>query len=313
MARSTTNLGLTVWDSNADTFDHTALASNWDKIDADYTRTRPTNSAEVRTTVPTTGNFEGRLIYLSAADSGYVAGTLLKYHGSGFTPVNGIEVLGTLPTQNVFAGRIVLLSASSGGFSAWSLVRYDGTSWAVVNNTYEILSSVPVSNNFAGRLVMLSAASGGFNAWDLISFNGSTWVRIGPSPIPPGTEPAYLTVSVDTTTTNLIDPGDTLLTFSAGTFEATKYYLHITIPALSNAASSAAINFRLRESSTNIGNAVVTDTSATAGQRNSFTALIPFTPTAGSHTYNVSWWTSTGTAKINTTGLSPAIFRIFKA
>lgn len=311
--RSTTNLNLTVWDSNNDTFDHTALASNWDKIDADYTRTRPTNQAEVRTTVPTTANFEGRLAYLSAADSGFAAGTLIRYHGSAFYPVNGVEILTALPTLSLFPGRIVLLSSSSGGFAAWSLVRYDGSTWATTATTYELLSAVPVSGNFAGRMVMLTAANGGYNAWDLIRFDGSAWAKIGPAAFPPGTEIVYTAISTDQGTSSTVDPGDTLFTFSSGTFENVKYYLQIELPALSHSVSNATTNFRLRESSSNIGNLFAFDTGA-IGKRSSHNVLLPFTPTAGSHTYFVTWWTSTsGTATISTTGLAPAILRIFKA
>lgn len=312
MSSTTPNLALVKWDSNADTFDHTQLASNWDKIDADYTRTRPTNQAEVRTTVPSSSNFEGRLVFLSAADSGFAAGTLIKYHGSSFQPVNGVEVLGAVPVSSVFTGRLVLLSAASGSFAQWSLIKYDGTAWSLVNNTYEILSAVPVTNNFAGRLVMLSTANGGFLAWDLIRYNGSTWARVGPDPVYPGTELAYYSQATDITTTNVASPGDTITTFGAATFENVKYYCHIAIPKVTLSVAGN-VNFLLQEATVTVGS-IMQKPFYTGGNYGEVNIWMPFTPTAASHTYNVKWYISTaGTATLNSTGLAPATFRIVKA
>lgn len=311
--RSTANLSLTVWDSNNDTFDHTALASNWDKIDADYNRTRPTNSAEVRTTVPSTANFEGRLVYLSAADGGFAAGTLIKYHGSAFAPVTGVEVLTALPTLGLFAGRMVLLSSASGGFAAWTMVRYDGSTWATISTTYELLSAVPVTSNFAGRMVMLTAANGGYNAYDLIRFNGTSWARIGPDPVYPGTEIVYTAISTDQQTINTVDPGDILFTFPSATYENVKYYFQIEIGAISHSVANATTSFRLIEGGVNQGNLIPFDTGG-IGKRSSHNVLLPFTPSAGVHVFVVKWWTSTsGTATIGATGIVPTILRIFKA
>lgn len=312
MSRVTPNLALTVWDSNSDPFDHTALAANWDKIDADYTRARPANQAEVRTTVPVTGNFEGRLVYLSAADGGFAAGTLIKYHGAAFTPVNGVELLAAVPVSGNFAGRMILLSAASGSFTQWSLIRYDGSAWALTNYSYELLSSVPVTNLFAGRMVMLTAASGGFNAYDLIRYNGSTWARIGPQPIPPGTELAYFAQSTDLTTANAVSPGDTIVTYSAATFENVKYYFHVSVPKVTLSVAGN-INFLLQETTSTVGT-IMQRMIYTGGNYTESTFWMPFTPTAGSHTYNVKWYISTaGTATIQSTGVAPAIFRIIKA
>lgn len=312
--RTTANLALTVWDSNGDTFDHTALASNWDKIDADYARTRPTNSAEVRTTVPATSNFEGRLAYLSAADSGFGAGTLIRYTGGAWKPVAGVELFGALPTSGNFAGRMVLLTSAAGGFAQWSLIRYDGSAWALTNYTYELLSAVPVTANFAGRLVMLTSASGGFNAFDLIRYNGSTWARIGPDPVFPGTEMNYYSQTTDVTTTNAASPGDLITTFGSNTYENLKYYLHVAIPRITLSVAGSVL-FLLRDTSgpTIIGNPISCAVPI-GGNYDDFAAWFPFTPSAGVHTYDVRWYISTaGTGTINTTSLAPAIFRILKA
>jgi hypothetical protein len=314
--RTTTNLALTVWDSNSDTFDHTALAANWDKIDADYTRTRPANQVEVRTTVPASSNFEGRLVYLSAADSGFGAGTIIRFTGGSFRPVPGVELLAAVPTLGNFAGRIVLLTVASGSFAQWSLIRYDGTSWALANFTYELLSAVPSSGNFAGRLVMLTTANGGFNAYDLIRYNGSTWARIGPDPVYPGTELAYLSQTTSITTTNTVSPGDTIGTFSAATYENVKYYFDVYIPLFSHTVANASGGILLRESGSTVGSEIriYGSSSLAGGPVTGFNYKVPFTPTAGSHTYSVTWYMLTaGTATMGLTGLSPALFRIIKA
>jgi hypothetical protein len=178
MSHITPNLGLTVWDSPSDAFNSTELADNFDAIDADATRVRPTNSAEVLATLPGVGNFNGRLVYLSAADGGFAAGTLVRFQGSTWGAVGPIEALAAVPTSGNYPGRVVLLTAISGTFAAWSLITYNGTSWAPVNQTYELLASVPVTNNFAGRLVLLTASSGGFESYSLIVYDGSAYHRV---------------------------------------------------------------------------------------------------------------------------------------
>lgn len=312
--RHTPNLNLTVWDSNADPFNHTELAANWDAIDADYTRPRPTNQAELLAILPVTGNFNGRLVYLTAASGGFSAGSLLRYQGAGWGVVGPLEVLSAVPASGNFAGRVVLLSAANGGFAAWSLIRYDGTSWATTSREYEILSAVPLTGNFAGRMVLLSAADSGFSAWSLIFFNGTAWKLIGPQPIFPGTELAYYSQSTDLSTTNAVDPGDTITTFSAATFENVKYYFEATLPALVHTVANATVTFRLRDTGANVGNPLVFDTAGTPGRRSSSVARLPFTPSAGAHTYNVNWFVNTaGTATLLATGVVPPVFRIFKA
>jgi hypothetical protein len=268
--------------------------------------------AEVRTTVPTSGNFEGRLAYLSAADSGFAAGTLIKYVAGSYRPVAGVELLAAVPTLGNFAGRMVLLTAASGTFAQWSLIKYDGTAWTLANYTYELLSAVPVTANFAGRMVMLTAANGGFAAYDLIRYNGTTWAKIGPQPIPPATELTYFAQATDLTTTNTVSPGDVITTFGATTFEAVKYYAHIMIPRLTLSVAGN-VDFLLQEATTTVGT-ILRKSIYTGGNYGEVNLLMPFTPTAASHTYNIKWYISTaGTATIQATGLAPAIFRIIKA
>ena len=310
--RTTSNLGLRVWDNPSDQFSPTDLAFNWDKLDSDYGRARPANQAETLSTVPSSGNFDGRLVYLTASDQGFPAKTLIRYNGSSWATVGPFEIQSSVPTLGNYAGRMVLLSAAASGFPAWSLIRYDGSAWGQAINGVDVSATVPASNNYAGRVVVLSTTTGGFNAWDMIRYDGSAWTKIGPQAIPPATELAYYSQPTDITTTNTASPGDGIQTFSAATFENVKYYFHIVIPKLTLSVAGN-VNFLLRESTTIQGNPIQA-TVTTGGAYKDFTVLFPFTPTAGSHTYNVTWYISTaGTATINTTSLAPAIFRIIKA
>lgn len=311
--RTTPNLGLTVWDSVNDPFSSSQLATNWDLVDANAVVARPANSVQVLTALPTTGLFEGELVYLSAADSGFTAGTLVRRTGSSWYPVQGVEVQSSVPSTGNFAGRIVLLSSAASGFAAWSLIRYDGSAWALLNYTYQLLSAVPVSNLFAGQLVMLTSADSGFNAFDLIRYNGSSWAKVGPQAIPPGTELASLTSNTDVSTTNTVSPGDTLASFSAATFENVKYYFEASLPWISHSISQGNAKILLRESTTTIVSADI-PTANTATAPSSFSVRLPFTPTAGSHTYTVTYYTLTaGTFHIYGSSHGSFTVRIIKA
>lgn len=313
MPTITPNLGLTVWSSPSDQFDSAELAANWLAIDADYTRTRPTDRAEVLAALPGTGNFNGRLVFLSAADGGFAAGTLVRYYGASWAAVGPLEVLGAVPSTGNFAGRVVLLSAASSGFEAWTLIRYDGLAWAPANRTFEVAATVPTTGNFAGRVVILTSADSGFSAYDMIRYNGSTWARIGPQPTPPGTELAYYAQATDITTTNAASPGDTITTFAAATYENVKYYLEISIPQLRHSVTNAQVNFLLREGAGTVGTINSFQVGGANISSNIF-ARMPFTPTAASHTYAVTWYLAVaGTGTILSTGMTPATFRIIKA
>jgi len=120
----------TVWDQTTDSFSHSQLAANWDKVDQLFQQVP--KQVEVSATVPTSGNFAGRMVMLSSTVSGFAAWTLIRYDGSNWRPVGAIEVASAVPTQGNWAGRIVILSQSSGGFDPWSVIRYDGSNWGVV-------------------------------------------------------------------------------------------------------------------------------------------------------------------------------------
>ena len=130
----TTAKGLIVWNLEDDDFDHDELAANWDKIDAlldtlDSEVTPGPKRIQTLPSLPTTDLFVGRLVYLSAADSGFQANTLMQYDGSRWQPVGTPEITPTVPTVGNFAGRVIMLSADDSGFDAWTMLRYDGSDW----------------------------------------------------------------------------------------------------------------------------------------------------------------------------------------
>jgi hypothetical protein len=125
MARVTSK-GLYVFDLSTDQYNHTQVAANWDLIDS--LLGTPATSIQTLAAVPTTGNFAGRLVMLSVANSGFGAWSIIRYDGSTWRPV-GYEILPAVPSAGNFAGRLVMLSGASSGFNAWDMIRYDGTIW----------------------------------------------------------------------------------------------------------------------------------------------------------------------------------------
>lgn len=175
---TTPNLGLKVWDSDSDSFDRQDLIDNWEAIDDDYARQRSANQVELLASVPGTGNFDGRLVYLTAASGGFAAKTIIRYNGSSWAAVGPTpEVFSSLPTSGNFQGRVVVLTAASGGFSANDVVvnTNGATNWKKVGGvgTGTVLPGSPV----AGDLFLLTASDGGFDAWSLVVYTGSAWIR----------------------------------------------------------------------------------------------------------------------------------------
>lgn len=312
--RTTPHLGLTVWDNNNDTFNSAQLAANWDAIDADYTRTRPASMIQVVTTLASVPSpVEGTLAYLSAADSGYAAGTLMRRTAGAWKPVTGVEVFASVPSSGNFAGRIVLLNTASGGFAQWSLIQYTGSAWQLLNHTYEILATVPSSGNFAGRMVLLTTADSGFSPYDLIRYTGSTWGKIGPQATPPGTELLNYVISADASTTNTAAPGDIVNTFAPQTFENVKYYFEVSLPWISHTVTQGAGQILLMEASSVIAQLTI-PTPDTAAAPTSFFAKVPFIPTAASHIYTLNLLTpNTGTFTIWGLSQSEGVVRVVKA
>jgi hypothetical protein len=307
-----------VWDQPNDVFNSTDLVENWDAIDASLALPRTSNSITQAASLPAGLNNttdRGRVVYLTAADGSFSAGSIVRWNGSAWANVRGVDVHSSLPASNNYDGRMVLLSAAAGGFAAWTLVRYLTGSWYIVNQGIEISGVYPpAGSNFAGRTAIITVSGGGFPAYSVIRYNGSTWGLVGPQPVPPGTELVYATQATDVSTTNAVSPGDTLVSFSTVTYENVKHYLEIEIPIIYHTVASGQITFLLREGGSTVGNAMAFLNSPNASSKTQARFRFPFTPTAASHTYSLTWYLVTaGTATIQATGLVPATFRIVKA
>jgi hypothetical protein len=142
----TTSRGLYVWDLEGDNFNHDQLAANWDLVDS--LLGSAAQSVQVLSAVPGSGNFAGRLVMLSVADSGFSAWQMIRYDGSAWRPV-GYEILPTVPVSGNFAGRLVVLSATSGSFAAWSVIRYDGSTWDIVGG-WQAVNTGGLATNIQG-------------------------------------------------------------------------------------------------------------------------------------------------------------------
>lgn len=307
-----------VWDQPNDVFDYVQLVANFDAIDVALALPRTSNAitqAAVLTAGLNNTTDRGRLIYLTAPDGGFVTGTIARWSGTAWTDIKGVELQASLPVTNNFDGRMVLLTAAAGGFAAWTLVRYLTAVWYQVNQGVELAAAYPpTGTNFAGRTVMLTSAGGGFLAYSLIRYNGSTWALVGPQPVPPSTELVYTTQAVDVANSNTVSPGDTLATFGATTFENVKHFVEIALPVVSNTVANAQINFLLREAGATVGTIMSVYGGTTVTDKRNFFVRMPFTPTAASHTYTVTWYlTAAGTATIHATSLTPATVRVIKA
>jgi hypothetical protein len=151
MARTTAK-GFYVWDLTTDSFSHTQLAANWDLLDSLLGASA--SSLTPSAVVPTSGNFAGRLVMLTASDSGFAAWTIIRYDGSAWRAVGPFEILPAVPTAGNYAGRIVILSAADSGFSAWSVIRYDGAAWGVVGGFSNV-------NTGGGALNIQGLSTGG--------------------------------------------------------------------------------------------------------------------------------------------------------
>ena len=175
---------------------------------------------EIVAALPTTGNFEGRTVYLTTDDKVYrhtgsafvstvpatdITGQLLSAQiadaaittakfAAGIEPV---EIVATLPTTGNFAGRIVFLTSDN------KLYRHNGTAFvstvpatditgqlvatqiadaAITTAKFasgiapvEIVGTLPTTNNFEGRTVYLTTDD------KLYRFNGTAFVSTVPA------------------------------------------------------------------------------------------------------------------------------------
>jgi hypothetical protein len=137
---------------------------------------------EILASVPVTGNYNGRTVFLTSASGGFAANTLISYQSSGssWSRVGGVEILASVPVSNNYAGRTVILTTASGGFDAYSFIVFNGLAYVraerrgVENGT--TLPSAP----YVGQVFALTGATGNFQNGDIVKYTGSTWNRVSP-------------------------------------------------------------------------------------------------------------------------------------
>lgn len=151
MATTTSNLGLTIWNSDNDFFDYSVLARNFQAIDSRFSPTSVSSTkiqfVEDSATVPAGTQTNGRLIYLTSAASGFTANTLIQYRNGQWYEVGQPEVVSSAPTTNNFIGRLIVFNATSGGFVAGDVAVCTNTGG---NGTYtKINYTIGVATNIA--------------------------------------------------------------------------------------------------------------------------------------------------------------------
>lgn len=123
MATTTSNLGLTIWNSDNDFFDYSVLARNFQAIDNQFSTTSVTNTkirfVEDSATVPAGSQTNGKLIYLTASNSGFTANTLIQYRNGQWNEVGQPEIVTTVPTTNNFIGRTIVIGSPAP--SGWTV------------------------------------------------------------------------------------------------------------------------------------------------------------------------------------------------
>lgn len=142
---------------------------------------------ELKTALPSVGNFEGRTVYLTTT------GKLYTYHSAAWVAVDSgsgggggelpegvvfIEIVAALPETDNYEGRTVYLTSDN------RMYVHNGTEFAAVgiggggtlpDGTIgiEIVSVLPLTGNFTGRTVYL-ISDGKLHTWD-----GSAWDAVG--------------------------------------------------------------------------------------------------------------------------------------
>jgi len=127
--------------------------------------------------LPTVGNFQGRMIVLTSASGGFNANDVVVNTdgANSWAKVNGGIRSGTTLPVSPSAGDVFLLTAAASGFDAYTLVTYNGAAWTRPGTRgTEVVSSLPGSP-YSGQVVVLNTAASGFQAWDTVKWNGSAW------------------------------------------------------------------------------------------------------------------------------------------
>jgi hypothetical protein len=131
-----------------------------------------------------------------------------------------------------------------------------------------------------------------------------------------GGEKVYQPCTSDVSTAVPASPGAQFYNFPAATYVAVKHYLELFFPVI-RANAAGTLYWVLMEGGTPVagaGTAGVDIPNISGGFGVTVALRIPFTPTAGSHTYAVNW-VGNGTIvfTVKATGLAPATARIVRA
>lgn len=177
---------------------YTCVGGSWQALIADITEedilaglyssgARPVENVDA---LPTTGNVEGRLVYLSTNGELYIykngAWVLLKDDLTPDAPA-GIEVFATNPTTGNYVGRVIFNTTDNKMYSytssGWVQVVEPTTAAAEVADgalttakfasgirPVEIVASLPTTDNVEGRLVYLTSDD------KLYRYNGTAFV-----------------------------------------------------------------------------------------------------------------------------------------
>ncbi len=139
-------------------------------------------AVEVVSALPTTGNDEGRQVYLTTD------GKLYRYHNGAWTAaIAAVDVNGTLNSSQIAdnaitSGKLAPFAVDAskladGSVSAAKLAAnaVDATKFASGIRPVEIVSSLPATGNIEGRTVYLTADD------KLYRYTGSTWTAATPA------------------------------------------------------------------------------------------------------------------------------------
>jgi microcystin-dependent protein len=217
MSTQSPNLKLTIWNAANDQFDWTLLANNFSIIDQQFaaagTQTVsnvPIRFIETLSTVPSTGNTDGRLVYLTATNGGFSANTIIQYKTSttSWYEVGQPELVTQIPPSNHYLGRMIVFTASSGSFITGDVAvctNVSGGTYTKVNKgvgTYTSITNAVAASPTAGTLAVLTAADanlgagGPYAANSLIVYNSADG-RFQPiAGIPAGAIQIYAGVTV---------------------------------------------------------------------------------------------------------------------
>ena len=193
MSTQSPNLNLTIWNAANDQFDWTLLANNFSIIDQQFAAagTQTVSNVPIRfieslSAVPNTGNTNGRLVYLTAANGGFSANTIIQYKTSttSWYEVGQPELVTQTPPSNHYLGRMIVFTASSGSFVTGDVAVCTDVSgvYTKVNKgvgTYTSITNAVAASPTAGTLAVLTAADanlgagGPYEANSLIVYNSA--------------------------------------------------------------------------------------------------------------------------------------------